>query len=240
MNKEKEEIRGITQRVKNELCTLVGDKRARHVLAVASLSLYLADVFNGFGANVDTDETECAAVLHDIAKHMDVVSVCKQYGAELSADDLDSPETIHAIAGAYYAKDKYAVSDSIYSAIKKHTVGHEKMSLIDNIIFVADYCEETRIHEECQKTRRRLLEIKDYAESHGNDSKERLSAAVLYLEYIKCEILFKTVRYLSEKSDKIHSGTVLTLRAVFRKFCDTELFKAFYVEYSDIISQYSL
>ena len=58
---------------------------------------------------------------------------------------MANPDLIHGKLGAYMAKDKYGVDDpEILSAITYHTTGHPDMSLLDKIIFVADYIEPNR------------------------------------------------------------------------------------------------
>ena len=47
--------------------------------------------------------------------------------------------------GAFYAREKYGVEDDdILSAIEFHTTGRPAMSLLEKIVFVADYIEPNR------------------------------------------------------------------------------------------------
>ena len=52
---------------------------------------------------------------------------------------------LHAKLGAFYAHEKYGVEDDdILSAIEFHTTGRPAMSLLEKIVFVADYIEPNR------------------------------------------------------------------------------------------------
>ena len=52
---------------------------------------------------------------------------------------------LHGKLGAYYAKARYEVDDEeILDAITYHTTGRPNMTLLDKIIFVADYIEPNR------------------------------------------------------------------------------------------------
>ena len=226
----KKNCREIIKSAEENLLQLVGEKRACHTLAVTRLAEYLAEYFKRCGADIDVEEVRCAALLHDAAKYMDAGELCSKYGIELSEEDIDSPSTIHAITGAYYAREEYKVPDSVFSAILKHTVGNIEMSLMDNIIFVSDYCEETRTHKECIDTRNKLLKITEMNQG----------SALLYLEYIKCEILFKTINHLSGKGEKIHPGTIFTLKSVLEKNNTSEEFLTLISEYRGMAEKFGL
>jgi len=52
---------------------------------------------------------------------------------------------IHAKLGAYYAKERYRVQDEdILNAVRFHTTGRPGMSLLECIIYIADYIEPGR------------------------------------------------------------------------------------------------
>jgi len=56
-----------------------------------------------------------------------------------------NPELLHAKLGACFANEIYGVTDSeILSAIIWHTTGCPDMSLLDKIVFIADYIEANR------------------------------------------------------------------------------------------------
>lgn len=223
----------LCKRIEADLPTLVTDKRLRHIFGVRDTAVYIARTLRNFGAEDCIIEAECASLLHDITKYMKQDELCERYGVTLSESDRKSPQTLHAITGAYYARDVYAdyrIPDEIISAVKRHTVGGKDMTLLENVVFISDYCEETRVHEECIKTREKLLRLLSKAAEMTGD--EALGAALTALDYIKCEILGKTVKYLSEKGDFIHPTTVLTFRETVGKYKGS-------TELCDLASEYS-
>ena len=118
-------------------------KRFEHSLGVEYVSGCLAMVH---GADIDKALT--AGLLHDCAKCLsasDKISKCKKHGLPISDVELANPELLHAKLGAFYAREKYGVDDSvILSAIEFHTTAKPAMTLLEKIVFVADYIEPNR------------------------------------------------------------------------------------------------
>lgn len=89
-----------------------------------------------------------AGLLHDCAKYLDnheLKKECKLYHLGLTDAEEKAPHLLHAKVGAYFAKEIYHVSEpDILHAILFHTTGCCNMSLLDKILFVADYIEPNR------------------------------------------------------------------------------------------------
>ena len=69
----------------------------------------------------------------------------RKHGLPVSKYEEKNPDMLHAKLGAYYARYKYDVVDQvILDAITYHTTGRPNMTLMDKIIFVADYIEPNR------------------------------------------------------------------------------------------------
>ena len=87
-------------------------------------------------------------MLHDCAKYVHndkKISKCLNRGLPVSECERKNPELLHAKLSAAYAKEKYGVEDEeILSAITWHTTGKPGMSLLDKIIYIADYIEPNR------------------------------------------------------------------------------------------------
>ena len=63
----------------------------------------------------------------------------------ISDIEFESPYLLHSKLGAYYAAHKYNVEDDeICSAIQWHTTGKPAMTLLEKIVFIADYIEPYR------------------------------------------------------------------------------------------------
>ena len=82
---------------------------------------------------------------------------CRKYGLELTEGELQAPSVIHAKLGAFLAEHRYGVTDpEILSAIACHTTGKPEMSLLDKILYIADYIEPRRNKVEALPEIRRL------------------------------------------------------------------------------------
>ncbi len=126
-----------------ELQTELAYGRFTHTLYVAGTAASIAMCYG-----LDTDMAETAGLLHDCAKCMNLskmLKICDKAGVELSEYEKNSGSLLHSKAGAVLAQTKYGVRDEdILNAIRYHTTGRPGMSLLEKIIFVADYIEPGR------------------------------------------------------------------------------------------------
>ena len=118
-------------------------KRFVHTLAVAGTAASLAMCY---GADIEKAET--AGLLHDCAKCIDVRKMqrlCEKAGLEVSSFEKNSGSLLHSKAGSVLAAEKYGITDpEMLNAMRYHTTGRPGMSLLEKIIFVADYIEPGR------------------------------------------------------------------------------------------------
>lgn len=118
-------------------------KRFIHTLSVAGTASSLAMCYGA-----DLEKAETAGLLHDCAKCMDVrkmQKVCEKAGLTVSSFEADSGSLLHSKAGSVLAAEKYEITDpDMINAIRYHTTGRPGMSLLEKIIFVADYIEPGR------------------------------------------------------------------------------------------------
>ena len=133
----------ITQKLRKELEKELKPDRYDHTLGVAYTSASLAMVH---GANVD--KALIAGFLHDCAKclsHDEQLSICKKNNIEVTDVERRNHSLLHAKAGIYIASTKYEVRDpEILNAIRYHTTGRENMSLLEKIVYIADFIEPNR------------------------------------------------------------------------------------------------
>lgn len=96
----------------------------------------------------DQEKAMYAGLLHDCAKCIPndkKLQLCVKHKIEVSPSEQESPFLLHAKLGAYFAREKYNISDpEILHAILVHTTGAPEMSLLDKIIYIADYMEPNR------------------------------------------------------------------------------------------------
>lgn len=133
------EFMEIRSRLKDEL----KKSRFEHTLGVEFTSAALA---MRYGA--DLYKARIAGLLHDCAKNVSddkQLDLCKKYKLPISDMEKKLPYLLHAKLGAYLAKKEYGVKDKeILSAIEWHTTGKPDMTLLEKIVFVADYIEPGR------------------------------------------------------------------------------------------------
>ena len=118
-------------------------KRFIHTLSVAGTAASLAMCYGA-----DVQKAEMAGLLHDCAKCIDVRKMqrlCEKAGLEVSPYEKNSGSLLHSKAGSVLAAEKYGYTDpDLLNAIRYHTTGRPGMSLLEKIIFVADYIEPGR------------------------------------------------------------------------------------------------
>ena len=117
-------------------------KRIPHVLGTEQEAIRLAE---RYGA--DVEKARVAALLHDCTKRLDMeeqLALCRQYGIRLDVLEQQALKLLHAKTGAAIARDVFGVDDEIYRAIWWHTTGHAGMTLLEKIMYLADYIEPSR------------------------------------------------------------------------------------------------
>lgn len=117
-------------------------KRMTHVRGVEQEAVHLAKLY---GANVE--DARVAALFHDCTKKLDIdqqLALCEKYGAKLDEMQRWALKLQHAITGAEVARHIYGVNDDVYEAIRWHTTGKADMTLLEKVIYMADYIEPNR------------------------------------------------------------------------------------------------
>ena len=117
-------------------------KRIPHVLGTEQEAVRLAE---RYGA--DVQKAQVAALLHDCTKKLDMeqqLALCRRYSIRLDELEQKALKLLHAKTGAAIARDVFGVDDEIYRAIWWHTTGHANMTLLEKIIYLADYIEPSR------------------------------------------------------------------------------------------------
>ncbi len=129
------------------------DERYRHVLSVRDMAVKLAV---RYGA--DLQKTNLAALLHDCARWMStrqLFEAVADYEIQLDEFERISASLLHALVGAELAIDIFSVGDEeILSAVRSHTKGSRSMTLVDKVLFVADFSEPNRTYPEAGAVRK--------------------------------------------------------------------------------------
>lgn len=188
---------GILLREKyNDYVTLLrgrlSEKRFYHSLAVAKEALRLAQKY---GAN--TEKAFLAGLLHDICKDTpknEQLQIFSEFGIILSALEESAFKLWHAMSGACYIQNILNIKDAdIISAVRYHTTAKADMSLLEKIIYLADFTSEDRDYEGADEMRK---------------------AVDIGLEHAMREALIFTIDDLKQKGMPVHEDTLNAYREI--------------------------
>jgi predicted HD superfamily hydrolase involved in NAD metabolism len=173
-------------------------KRYQHLLGAAEMARQLAVTW-------DVDETLAveAALLHDYAKiykGSEMLEMSEK--RHLVTDEVyrQFPELLHAKLGAVLVKEELGIVDpQILGAITSHCYGGENMSMLDKIIFIADYIEPGRKFEGVEAVR---------AMAFKNINRALLMA------------IEGTLRHIIKRDKPIHVTSVMIRNALLRELTE--------------------
>lgn len=118
-------------------------QRFNHTMGVAYTAASLAMRYE-----VSMEQAFLAGILHDCAKCISDEKLrekCQKNNIIITDFERKSPYLLHSKLGAFYASEKYDIKDEeILNSIIYHTTGRPNMSMLEKIIFVADYIEPNR------------------------------------------------------------------------------------------------
>ena len=132
-------IAKLQKKVRKEL----DEDRYRHTLGVMYIAAALAMRYH-----CDLNDVQVAGLLHDCAKCIPndkKIRLCQKYDIPIRDVEMRAPSLLHSKLGAYLAKTVYHVdNEEICSSILWHTTGKPEMTMMEKIIFLADYIEPMR------------------------------------------------------------------------------------------------
>ena len=134
-------------------------KRCAHVLGTAATAVKLAEKYGA-----DAHRAEVAGLLHDCTKKLSMaeqLALCERYGIVLDELEKKALKLLHAKTGAALARDVFGVDDEIYNAILWHTTGKPNMTVLEKVIYLADFIEPTRDFPGVDTLRRTVWEDLD-------------------------------------------------------------------------------
>lgn len=133
---------------------LMSDKRAKHTLAVERMVCRLAQLY----CPECIPELRAAALLHDITKEESLekqLQLCREFGIMVQPEDELAPKTFHAKTAAELLKRDFPeyATDLVVRAVRWHTTGHERMTLGEQLLYLADYIDDSRKFPDCVRLR---------------------------------------------------------------------------------------
>ncbi len=169
-----------------EIKLKLDEKRFEHSMAVADSAKALAVKYGA-----DPEKAYIAGIMHDVmkqAKRKEHFALFDKYNIEISPVERATKKLWHAMSGALYAEKNAGITDcEILSAIRYHTTGRANMTLMEKILFIADFISLDR----------------DYPEVERMREKAKISLELAMLEGVQFTIL-----ELVEKNNAIHRDTI--------------------------------
>ena len=122
------------------------EKRFIHSLNVADSSKELAKIYG-----YDEEIAYTAGLIHDCCKDTPAglqLSYLLENSAELTDIEISTPKLYHAMCGSIYIKKEFGIqNEDIINAVRYHTTGRKNMSLLEKIVFIADFISAERDYD---------------------------------------------------------------------------------------------
>lgn len=140
-------------------------KRVPHV---AGCSMTAKQLAVQYGA----DETDAAraGILHDITKALSAdeqLKLCERYAMILDKFERENPKLLHAKTGSVIAREIFGENDAVCEAICWHTTGKADMTILEKIVYLADYIEPNRDFPGVQELRELTAQSLDLGMRRG-------------------------------------------------------------------------
>ena len=175
--------------LKRDLKKNMDESRYEHTLGVMYTSAALAMRYE-----CDLEKALLAGLMHDCAKCMPnakKLKMAEKHGLEITEIEQKNPFMLHAKVGALLAEKKYDIEDQeVLSAIRWHTTGKPDMTLLEKIVYVADYIEPKR--------------------DKAPNLKEIRKLAFVDLDRALLRILEDTLNYLGDSPSEVDTMTKAT------------------------------
>lgn len=151
------------------------DYRFYHSMCVADEARRLAEKYGA-----DYERAYLAGLLHDITKNAsqeEHLQIFSQFGIMLNDIEKNAKKLWHAISGAAYIKHVLKIDDAeVISAVRYHTTAKSDMTLLEKIIYLADFTSIDRDYDD-------VSVIRQYVD-------ESLDKAFIYaLQYSICDLV---------------------------------------------------
>ena len=129
-------------------------KRYHHTAAVEDMVVRLATLY----CPEEIPALRAAALLHDVTKEYDIptqILLLQEAGTPPEPGEEHSHKTFHARTAALLIPDNYPVfnCETVVSAVRWHTTGRPGMTLTEQLLYLADYIDESRLFPDCVRLR---------------------------------------------------------------------------------------
>jgi predicted HD superfamily hydrolase involved in NAD metabolism len=174
----------------------LNEKRFKHSVCVSKEAVRLA---KKYGAN--QDKAEIAGMLHDIMKDIpsdEQLKMLTRFGIVLTDVERSAQKLWHAMLGAAYLEQELHLTDyEILDAVRYHTTGRADMTLLDQVLFIADFISADRDYPGVEELRK---------------------AADINLQRALLEGFTFTIQDLAQTGKPIHPDTIAAYNQVVLKY----------------------
>jgi nicotinate-nucleotide adenylyltransferase len=119
------------------------ERRFIHSLNVAKSAKELAQIYG-----YDEAKAYTAGLIHDCCKDTPAglqLSYMLENGMTLTDTEISTAKLYHAMCGSMFIQKEFGIDDAeIINAVRYHTTGRKDMTLLEKIVFIADFISEER------------------------------------------------------------------------------------------------
>ncbi|MEZ3421622.1 MAG: bis(5'-nucleosyl)-tetraphosphatase (symmetrical) YqeK [Eubacterium sp.] len=178
----------------------LSENRFVHSLNVADAAVLLAEKYGA-----DAKKAYTAGILHDIMKE-EKPEIQYRYisenGEKLTRLEMLNKQVLHQISGAAYCRAVLGIKDKeLLGAVRYHTTGKRDMTLLQKVIYTADFISADRCYPDVSVMREKAM--------------QSLEEAMFYsLQY--------TINDLAGKALLIHPDTLECYNSILEKLKEKE------------------
>ena len=204
------------EKLRSRVGERLSEKRMKHVLAVENMAFRLGLLFF-FNDEEKLNLLRAAALLHDVTKELaddEQLAILEHSLVKPLPEDLASMPTIHALTAALIIPEDFSefADPRLIDAVRYHTTGREGMSLIEKIIFLADYIDDTRTYPACTELRDEFFS--------ANPTEMVYDERVRHIDRAALRSIDNNLAYLNEKQRNIHPLTLAAREDLLRRLSD--------------------
>ena len=133
---------------------MMSEKRYAHTCAVEQMAVRLGALY----CPEHIPALRAAGLLHDITKEESLenqLQLCEKFDIMVTIEDKLAPKTFHAKTAAARIPLEFAefADDIVVGAVRWHTTGRAGMTLCEQLVYLADYIDDTRKFVDCVRLR---------------------------------------------------------------------------------------
>lgn len=204
-NFSEEILATLRENVKNEM----GEKRYRHTLEVEKMVIRLGEIY----AKDQIPSLRAAALLHDVTKERSTeehIAICESAGLLVSIAERKSPKMFHSKTAALIIPQKYPkfATPEIISAVRYHTTGKADMSIMEKIVYLADYIDMSRTFEDCVRLREFFFDF-DFEKSSEKEKLEHLNDTLIMSYDLTIRGLIEDKKHINDTTFEARNFLIL-------------------------------